>query len=443
MKIILRSAALLVPRELRGEWMREWLAELWYVRGSKHDFCLGAYQDAWWLRRNTPWPPVLESPLRCILMLASLAAIIGLIVAGFVPRRVEDLPSPYPDARNLVVISPSRHAMATGPGISLEDFRLWTTNTAHLFAGLAYYRPAVMDVEVAEGQTAKLTIARASGNLFELLRLGSGSEGSFVLSRAAWHRFFPADENAVGRVIEINGRPTRVAAVFSELDWQLPGKVDGWLLDLEALPKDSRGFVVARVRNSAFPPRADGLWHMTVSDGTGGYDRFDCASVAVKGRGQYTLIMVMAIACLILPVTTKLSLGEYPASSPAIRLRRWIFLGAKIGLVLAILCSAMPGLKYLGDHGLGGLAVYVLLWSCIFAFRWILTDQRRRCPVCLKVLGNPAHVGQASRIFLGWNGTEFMCGKGHGLLHVPDTPTSWYSTQRWMYLDHSWSGFFS
>jgi hypothetical protein len=41
------------------------------------------------------------------------------------------------------------------------------------------------------------------------------------------------------------------------------------------------------------------------------------------------------------------------------------------------------------------------------------------------------HVGQASRIFLGWDGTEFLCRKGHGLLHVPETPTSWYGTQRW------------
>jgi hypothetical protein len=28
------------------------------------------------------------------------------------------------------------------------------------------------------------------------------------------------------------------------------------------------------------------------------------------------------------------------------------------------------------------------------------------------------------------------------LLHVPDIPTSWFSSQRWLYLDPSWSALF-
>ena len=63
-------------------------------------------------------------------------------------------------------------------------------------------------------------------------------------------------------------------------------------------------------------------------------------------------------------------------------------------------------------------------------------------PVCLRLLTNPARVGQPSRNFLAWNGTELMCSRGHGLLHVPEIATSWFSTQRWLYLDPSWNGLF-
>jgi hypothetical protein len=56
---------------------------------------------------------------------------------------------------------------------------------------------------------------------------------------------------------------------------------------------------------------------------------------------------------------------------------------------------------------------------------------------------HPAQVGQASRTFLAWNGTELMCMDGHTLLHVPGMPTSWFSVQRWLYLDTSWEFLFA
>ena len=87
-----------------------------------------------------------------------------------------------------------------------------------------------------------------------------------------------------------------------------------------------------------------------------------------------------------------------------------------------------------------------LLWCftiCLFGFRWAVADQRKRCPVCLRRVSNPATVGLASRTFLGWNGTEMICMGGHALLHVPSLPTSWFSGQRWLYLDNSWDFLFA
>ena len=90
---ILQSAALLVPHQRRAEWLAEWRSELWYVRQKCNRapqhlwwdceallFCVGAFKDAMWLRRNSCSPNPrqhlwLQSPFRCLLFLAAIAAV--------------------------------------------------------------------------------------------------------------------------------------------------------------------------------------------------------------------------------------------------------------------------------------------------------------------------------------------------------------------------------
>ena len=77
---ILRSASLLVPGPDRAEWFAEWSAELWHVNRGAIAFCLGAFCDAFWLRRNNPTQSgprtfSFRSPLSCLLFLAALAAV--------------------------------------------------------------------------------------------------------------------------------------------------------------------------------------------------------------------------------------------------------------------------------------------------------------------------------------------------------------------------------
>jgi hypothetical protein len=156
------------------------------------------------------------------------------------------------------------------------------------------------------------------------------------------------------------------------------------------------------------------------------------------------------LACLALPATTSLPLGEYAAHSSHVpwttRVRRWAFLSAKFILIVPIVYFGSLDLAYSSSSMSVGtselLEVFSSFWALLLAFRWALRDQRRRCPVCLCTLTNPARVGQFSRNFLAWNGTELVCLSGHGLLHVPDIPTSWFSNQRWLYLDPSWSALF-
>ena len=125
----------------------------------------------------------------------------------------------------------------------------------------------------------------------------------------------------------------------------------------------------------------------------------------------------------------------------------WGFLVAKIALLLPIVYFVSLDVAY-GFTGFNTsqalcLQMATSFFLCLFGMQWALSDQRQRCPVCLRRVAHPARVGQFSRTFLAWSGTEMMCMGGHTLLHVPSLPTSWFSSQRWMFLDPSWEFLFA
>lgn len=159
------------------------------------------------------------------------------------------------------------------------------------------------------------------------------------------------------------------------------------------------------------------------------------------------LFSVLVVAVCVILSSTSLSLGGYRANrrrpSCWTRLRRWVFLAAKIALILPIASAPMRYMVYVGATNPGrnaaGLVAQFLLWGMVFGLRWTIQDQRNRCPVCLRKLADPVRVGQAAGYFLDWNCTELMCMRGHGMLYVPECRTSWFDTPRWLYLDASWS----
>lgn len=140
-----------------------------------------------------------------------------------------------------------------------------------------------------------------------------------------------------------------------------------------------------------------------------------------------------------LGVTSRVGLEEHPTSRYVARglagLRRWVFLAAKSVLLILIVVF--------GSLDLGPPAGCGLLFSYVFVFWWAITDQHQRCPVCLRRLINPTRLGEPSHTFLDWYGTEFMCDRGHGLLHVPEIRASYYKRRHWLDLDPSWSTLFS
>ncbi len=487
---ILHTAAWIVPAHQRVEWLAEWRAELWYMQRACNGkdrrwshgerqattFCLGAFKDAFWLRQNplnrgNPSRTLssmfqFDSPRRCVLFLAGLA-VASMLLAGSLPGvRKAILPSPYPDPQTLVLISPSGHVADPFPTIPLADYRSWRDNTHQLFTGIAYYQPELKRVDIGPHQKAKMSVALASDNLFEVLQVpdelsisnppNRECAAKLILSHAAWEKYFHGDPRIVGRTLQIAGQRAVIEGVIADDSWRLPGHMDAWLMEdahsLAGLPSHAKGYVVADVRASDFPPLQDGEWHMSVPRPDGSSISYECVSLAERGKQpMFCFLFVLVLACLTLPATTSLTLGEYSENRNHLntgnKIRRWAFLAAKIALVLVIVGFISIDLAHLSRSINSLSAEYVQLGTSLcgfqFAFRWVLSDQRKRCPKCLSLLTNPTYVGQSSRNFLAWNGTELICLGGHGLLHIPDMPTSWFSAQRWLYLDPSWSGLFS
>lgn len=433
---ILRYAAWLAPAEERVEWLAEWVAEAAYVRGTRDRgraiaFCLGAFPDALWLRRNRmPREPrrmfSLESPMRCLLLLAVLAT----ASVCFAFRRagaIDALPAAsYRDPERLAMIS-HRGGTPRFAEIPVEEYRLLADGNRVGIEEVAFYTRRTVWVH-----SKQVVIAVASPNLFELLGVPISGAG-LILSKSAWRRYFNGDRNIVGQLVEIDGARAAVAGVVSDGSWRLPGAADAWLLDasrLAALPPESRGFMVARLRTAAAETNL--RWLISVPNDR---ETFDALGVAPLPRdhSMLTLFIFVAGALLFLSATTSLSLGEYPAArySPpwATRVRRWMFLGVKVVLLLFILVCGLFGLAMLFPPTAQGM-----LFCAILALRWALEDQRNRCPVCLRSLSHPVRIGEASHTFLAWYGTELLCVRGHGMLHVPDIRTSCYAEQRWLYL---------
>ncbi len=482
---ILHAAAWLVPAVQRMEWLAEWKAELWHVydaclrkeQGCPDEmqqatmFCLGAFKDAFWLRRESPRPTFSEilqlgSPSRCIAWLAGLGAI-TLLLASYLPGvRKAILPFPYPNPQNLVLISPGGHVSDPFPAIPFENYQSWEKNTHELFYGMAFYRPTRVRVMVGTHKGQDMSVALASNNLFQVLGVpadfydpNSKSQPNaerLILSHSAWEKYFHSDPSIAGTTLQVAGHKAIVVGVIEDSLWRLPGRIDACLLEdshaMAALPSRSNGYVVADVRPSDFPPPSNGHWQMSVPDPDIGSGNYDCVSLTERSKQPiFCFFFALALACLTLPAITSLPLGEYSADLTHLHegneIRRWIFLAAKLAVILVIVGFGSLDLAHLSPSINSLTAEYVQLGSSVcgflFAFRWALHDQRRRCPKCLRLLTHPAYVGQSSRNFLAWNGTELICVEGHGLLHIPDMPTSWFSTQRWLYLDPSWSGLFS
>ncbi len=473
---LLGAASLLVPRRGRIEWLREWRAELWHVRFTEarapidarsreeqkmFQFCLGAFQDAWCLRRldtdrGAGHGAFSGSAFQCVLVFAAILAVsygLSRLLPGV---QAETHPSQYRINPDLIMIQNGFASDASLATISAERYRGWKAGKQRYFDGFAFYRIAHDRVAARGLESRSWRVAHASMNLFWLLGLPmmtsdalAGKTG-IVLSERAWRRIFGGRRDAIGQVVEVNHQSVEVVGVVPAGEWRLPGNMDAWVLEPDSSNKGI-GYVLAHLTALGKAEMSSARVPITSWNAEDEEEDFYGVSCADRTQGPWGLFQFsILLAFLALPAITSVSLGEsnFCSHRPSWtnRLSRWTFFGSKVALLLPIVYYGSMDLAYWHATTYSLTAQYVQLLSsfsmCLFGMRWILLDQRQRCPVCLRRVTHPAHVGLAGRTFLAWNGTELMCTGGHTLLHVPALPTSWFSTQRWLYLDTSWKFLF-
>jgi hypothetical protein len=484
---LLRAASMLVPARQRAEWWREWHAELWHVRdactpegrltwdGARESsaFCLGAFQDALCLKGHSRRRFVLRAGIQgsagqCVLFLAAVLAVSYAIALWLPGVRAERSLQRHEIRRELVMIEDADGGEYSSPLITAKLYRAWKERRQHYFDDFAFYRVTQELVEhnAAWAGTHEPTpwrVARASVNLFALLGLPvefadpveKADDGlpRVILSEDVWKKEFGADPHVAGAIVQLGRRKARIAGVAPDGAWGLPGKASAWLLQPDSeLAAGDEGYVVGHLT----PAGTDDMWgrciRITTFEADGSLDELLGVSIDDGKPGAWVIYLFATILGLLaLPAITSVTLGESSLSPQRTswmrKFCRWGFLSVKIALLFPIAYFVSLDVAYLHTTPDSFASVYIQLLCafaiCLFGLRWVLRDQRQRCPVCLRLVEHPAQVGQASRTFLAWNGTELMCMDGHTLLHVPGMPTSWFGSQRWIYLDASWEFLFA
>jgi hypothetical protein len=443
---LLWGASLLVPRWRRSQWVNEWRTELWYVlrecscKASARPrsvrkataFCLGAYRDAIWLRRQS-WQkqqPLSRAPGSapvCFLLLIGallfawgVAHMSSRVAAGMsriqvYPRQVADTGAPCDCPLDLAV-----------GRASFEAARL-------LFDGFSHYEITQETVWSEKVPRSIWTVAQARADFFDVLQLPVFTDGvarvpdslpHVVLSQDTWIRNFGRKPNIEGAKLHIGSVDAIVVGVTSGDSMGFPGTAKAWLLGPDPqIASSNLKFVVGHLSRAGYLD--DGRWALSV----GG----------------------ILLGLLVLPFVSRPSIGEYGSGSQKPSLARrgqfWAFLFAKITISSAIVFYASVDLGCLLVPPFSPSSAYIQATSsvtlCLLGLGWAFRDQQRRCPICLRRMAHPVEVGQPSQTFLGWNGTELVCERGHTLLHIPGTRTSWFGSQRWVCLDGSWEFLFA
>ena len=146
--------------------------------------------------------------------------------------------------------------------------------------------------------------------------------------------------------------------------------------------------------------------------------------------GEAALVVFVSLA------TAATSLEENINGAHRLRLKAWLFLYAKMTLILLLFWSVSTDLTWPIHQLLPFTAL--ILQNLLFVFfsllglRWSSLDSALRCQECLHALASPARVGRPSWNFLEFNGTALVCKHGHGHLSVPEIETSWRQSSVWV-----------
>ncbi len=435
-------------------------------------------------RVSTVPPP--GSPTRCLATLAALALTAFVIaLASPVPRALLIGPQRHTSPR-VVRLSPSATADSPASPLRLATVQAWQRRSQHLFSRFVFVAPARKAVHIDLHHTPELTVALASRDLLRLIddpgllspppppgqpspayvasqQETSTAEPVVYLSETTWRTHFAARPGVLGAPVRVGLTSARIAGVLPNnaipLGAPFSQPPDLWIVLSDTLaarlPSSTLVFALGQLAPAAeidpatLPAIVQDRWHLAVPGAPADDPGFDCISLAASDPHPWrSFLFTLFLAVVTLPALTplaSLTQGDVPPVThlhPISALRRHLFLAAKLILILPMAYLGALDLAAVIPAAAEGTQLLLSFLALLVALHWALRDQRHRCPTCLRTLSCPARVGQPSRNFLSWNGTELICTGGHGLLHVPELPTSWFSRPRWLHLDSSWRSLF-
>jgi hypothetical protein len=472
LRLLLAITSLLLPRSERSEWIGEWRAELYHIVGRGVSprvcigFALGAFPDALWIRRHSlrtgNW---LESPRRCLAVLA-VSAGLSVTLALLLPQIRQDIfPRTYDGAEDLAMMSPTPSVVGSEMKIPAAQYLTWSSHDQPESSQTAFYYPTTVQAQLG-AYDASWRLGESTESIAALLKVWVADAvveacrrngvKPIILGRDAWRYDFGSDPNVVGHLLRISGRPALIVAVAPPAASDLPLQMDAWSLESDqaihklASERFAFGYMIAQLASGSGRGASHRRYRIEMfSDGG---VRTSLYVIGLPSLAEYhrriptiDFLLSLFMTCLMLPAIFAVCLRTRLRTerlSVSMRNRGWTFLGAKIVLLLPMLyCGPLliaHAAVATSRDSRYDLQTLITVCACLLAVFWIVDDQRQRCPLCLRTLTSPARVGERSRSLLSFSGIEYVCSEGHGLLHVPDYPTSWFASQRWLALDSSW-----
>lgn len=410
-------------------------------------------------------PASMHGSARCCVLALCTALGLCILIGQFLPGiEIEKEAARAVPPPGVILIEAGEYGVGEHPTISFVEFRSWASQQQRFFSALAFYRMTDERVQVGGLSLGEWHVAHATGNLPGLLGAEAAQDAPesdaslprVVISRSMWRRFFHANPAVIGQKITIAHHNLRISGIAPAGASQLPGHADLWVTEsataLGRATSSAKGHVLALLSPAGQAEMSGDAVEITAYTDGGDPIAYHGVGLSPSTGGPLAIyLFALLLSVLALPAITSVfqteSSFDLHRPSAAARLKRLAFLATKLGVIAALGYWAAIDIAYCGFQNYSGAAEFLQFVStfciCLFGFRWTLVDQSRRCPVCLRIVTHPAQVGIASCTFLGWNGTEMICTGGHALLHVPSLPTSWFSSQRWMYLDTSWDFLFA
>jgi hypothetical protein len=376
-----RLAALLVPRELRADWVDSWISEIRHAHAllakredSRRDawrrllrFTGGAFRDAADLNRSRAEPqPILDRPTACLT--ACLALLVALVAGthGLRNCRYALQELPFPQAGHLSLLSRSGRVL----GIQA------TPNVADL-AACRKERP---ELKIA-GFVIDGEILRVTPEFYSVAGSVPHLPFRFLGRQIQSIRTFAPRSGTIGVLARWSTSARRAA---------FPGS-SGAVLAVRPIE--------SRIREPLFFAAA--VWLLSLIAGT-----------ALARRGLRSTLFFAAKTALV-ECGIVAAWGEFVAAQPIPWSGgdTWAIAFLSPGLLLIVAASA--------------------LW-------WSVQDQYVRCPVCCRLLAMPVRIGSRSSMILDRPGVEVLCPSGHGSLLIHEALADAAEPALWTAFHESW-----